>query len=80
MTDAGDMSNDDRRDRLLRLVERLKKVEDPADVYDQLVEEFVRLAQYPGAADLVFHDDLPAHVIVERILAYEPIRLPGPPA
>ncbi len=73
------MTDADLRARLLDMVGRLKRVEDPPDEYDRLVLEFRRLAPPPQATNFIFHADLPAEEIVSRIMAYQPIQLPGPP-
>jgi hypothetical protein len=73
------MAGEDLRDRLLDLVRRIRVFDGGPAEHDRLIDEFDRLAPHPEATTFIFYDDLPDAEIVERVMAYKPIELPGPP-
>ena len=67
------------KEQLIALVTKIINAEGTEEELDQYEDLLQRNVPHPEVSDLIFYPDseMTAEEIVERALAYEPIRLPG---
>ncbi len=74
-------SAEEKRRRLIQLVDRILRADLPEDDDDRLIKDYQRNVTFPGVTDLIFYwDEYVEHEpsaagIVDRALAHRPIAL-----